>query len=52
MSQAEVMDYFRALADPLARPLVIYNAPWVCNMLSFENLRPWPSTPGSWASRT
>jgi dihydrodipicolinate synthase/N-acetylneuraminate lyase len=39
MSQAEVMDYFRGLADRLSRPLVIYNAPWVCNMLTFENLR-------------
>ena len=39
LSGAEVVSYFRALADTLARPLVIYNAPWVCNMLSFENLR-------------
>lgn len=39
MSPAEVMDYFLALADGLSRPLVIYNAPWVCNQLSFENLR-------------
>lgn len=39
MSPGEVSDYFRALADSLARPLVIYNAPWVCNMLSFETLR-------------
>lgn len=39
MSGAEVVTYFRTLADNLARPLVIYNAPWVCNMLSFENLR-------------
>ncbi|MDB5353282.1 MAG: dihydrodipicolinate synthase/N-acetylneuraminate lyase [Planctomycetota bacterium] len=39
MAPAEVVDYYRALADQLARPLVIYNAPWVCNQLSFENLR-------------
>ncbi len=32
-------DYFRALADGLAKPLVIYNAPWVCNQLSFADLR-------------
>jgi dihydrodipicolinate synthase/N-acetylneuraminate lyase len=34
-----VTDYFYALADELARPLVIYNAPWVCNQLSFDQLR-------------
>lgn len=39
MSPVEVIDYFLALADRLARPLVIYNAPWVVNQLSFENLR-------------
>ncbi len=39
MSPAEVKDYFRALADRLSRPLVIYNAPWVCNQLSFADLR-------------
>ncbi len=39
ISPAEVVDYFRALADELARPLVIYNAPWVSNMLSFDDLR-------------
>jgi dihydrodipicolinate synthase/N-acetylneuraminate lyase len=39
MPAAEVTDYFLALADGLARPLVIYNAPWVCNQLSFESLR-------------
>jgi 4-hydroxy-tetrahydrodipicolinate synthase len=39
MTPAEVIAYFHALADRLARPLVIYNAPWVCNQLSFANLR-------------
>ena len=38
-SSAEVMAHFRALADGLSRPLVIYNAPWVCNQLSFDQLR-------------
>lgn len=39
MTSAEVKDYFRALADGLTKPLVIYNAPWVCNQLCFEDLR-------------
>lgn len=39
MTAAELTDYFHALADRLARPLVIYNAPWVCNQLSFDHLR-------------
>jgi 4-hydroxy-tetrahydrodipicolinate synthase len=39
MSRAEVVDYFRVLADRLSRPLVIYNAPWVCNQLDFDQLR-------------
>lgn len=39
MTPAEVTDYFHALADKLSRPLVIYNAPWICNQLSFEHLR-------------
>ena len=39
MTPAEVTDYFVSLADTLARPLVIYNAPWVCNQLSFAHLR-------------
>lgn len=39
MAQAEVNDYFHALADALPRPLVIYNAPWICNQLSFDHLR-------------
>lgn len=39
MTAAEVTDYFHALADKLARPLVIYNAPWICNQLSFDHLR-------------
>jgi 4-hydroxy-tetrahydrodipicolinate synthase len=39
MTRAEVTDYFTALADRLSRPLVIYNAPWICNQLSFDHLR-------------
>jgi 4-hydroxy-tetrahydrodipicolinate synthase len=39
MTASEVADYFLALADRLVRPLVIYNAPWVCNQLSFSALR-------------
>ena len=39
MTPAEVTDYFVSLADTLARPVVIYNAPWVCNQLSFAHLR-------------
>lgn len=39
MTADEVTDYFRALADTLSRPLVIYNAPWICNQLTFDHLR-------------
>ncbi len=39
MAPSEVVDYFLALADRLAKPLVIYNAPWVSNQLSFAHLR-------------
>jgi dihydrodipicolinate synthase/N-acetylneuraminate lyase len=39
MTPAEVIDYFQTLADRLSKPLVIYNAPWVCNQLSFAQLR-------------
>ncbi len=39
MHPEEVVGYFLALADGMTRPLVIYNAPWICNQLSFENLR-------------
>jgi dihydrodipicolinate synthase/N-acetylneuraminate lyase len=39
MTAGEVTDYFHALADRLSRPLVIYNAPWICNQLSFNHLR-------------
>jgi 4-hydroxy-tetrahydrodipicolinate synthase len=39
MTLDEVTDYFRSLADALARPLVIYNAPWICNQLTLEHLR-------------
>ncbi len=39
MTEGEVDRYFVSLADSLARPLVIYNAPWICNQLSFAQLR-------------
>ncbi len=39
MTSGEVVDYFTALADRLAKPLIIYNAPWVSNQLSFAHLR-------------
>ena len=39
MTPAELTDYFVSLADTMARPLVIYNAPWVNNQLSFAHLR-------------
>jgi len=39
MTPGEVADYFLALADGLARPLVIYNAPWVNNQIDFAALR-------------
>ena len=39
MTPAEVTGYFLKLADTLARPVVIYNAPWVCNQLTFPHLR-------------
>ena len=34
MTPVEVTDYFLRLADRLAKPLVIYNAPWIFNQLS------------------
>ena len=39
MCVGEVTDYYTSLADSLARPVVIYNAPWICNQLGFEHLR-------------
>jgi dihydrodipicolinate synthase/N-acetylneuraminate lyase len=39
MTAGEVTDYFLGLADRLSRPVVIYNAPWVSNQLSFPHLR-------------
>ncbi|WP_422929542.1 dihydrodipicolinate synthase family protein [Singulisphaera sp. PoT] len=39
MAVAEVVDYFQQIADRLSKPLVIYNAPWVCNQLGFPQLR-------------
>lgn len=39
MQAGEIEDYFLKLADGLSRPLVIYNAPWVCNQLTLSQLR-------------
>jgi dihydrodipicolinate synthase/N-acetylneuraminate lyase len=39
MTAAEVTDFYTALADELPRPVVIYNAPWICNQLTFDHLR-------------
>ena len=39
MTRSEVADYYHALADRLAQPLIIYNAPWICNQLTFAQIR-------------
>jgi 4-hydroxy-tetrahydrodipicolinate synthase len=39
LTRPEIRDYFVALADQLDRPLLIYNAPWICNQLTFEEVR-------------
>jgi 4-hydroxy-tetrahydrodipicolinate synthase len=39
MTQAEVLDYYTTVADRLSKPVIIYNAPWVSNMLDFKHLR-------------
>ena len=39
MSGREVSDYYTSIADSLTRPVVIYNAPWINNQLSFDCLR-------------
>ncbi len=39
MTHDEVSDFFLKLADRCARPIVIYNAPWICNQLTFPHLR-------------
>ena len=39
MTKPELTDFFTRLADELPKPVVIYNAPWVNNMLSFDHLR-------------
>ena len=39
MTKPELTDFFTRLADELSKPLVIYNAPWVCNMLTFDHVR-------------
>ncbi len=44
-SAAEIEGYFRVLADRLARPLVIYNAPWICNQITLDQIRALGSHP-------
>jgi 4-hydroxy-tetrahydrodipicolinate synthase len=39
MRPFEVEGYFTTLADKLARPLIIYNAPWVNNQITLDHLR-------------
>ncbi len=39
MTKGELTSFFTRLADELAKPVVIYNAPWVQNMLSFDHVR-------------
>ena len=39
ITAGEVANYYYTLADRLARPLIIYNAPWISNQLSFAQLR-------------
>jgi len=39
MTRAEIIHYFVSLADQLDKPLYIYNAPWICNQLTFDELR-------------
>lgn len=34
-----ITGFFHRLADELSRPLLIYNAPWIVNQLSFDHLR-------------
>ena len=39
MTRSEVADYYHTLADNLAQPLLIYNAPWICNQITFAQIR-------------
>ena len=39
MTAAELTDYFRKVADEVSKPIVIYNAPWINNQLTFAHLR-------------
>ena len=39
MTPNEVTDYYHALADQFSRPLLIYNAPWICNQLTFAHIK-------------
>ena len=39
LSRNELSSFFFTLADELSKPVVLYNAPWVCNMLSFDHLQ-------------
>ena len=60
LTRPEILDYFRTLADELAKPLVIYNAPWIVNQLTFDELRRLAEHPrivgckdvGPWLTRT
>ena len=45
MTSAELTDYFTSLADTLTKPVVIYNAPWICNQLTFAHLHKLASHP-------
>ena len=39
MTAAELTDYFQGVADKVSKPVVIYNAPWINNQLTFAHLR-------------
>ena len=39
ITSSELTEYYQTLADRLAAPVVVYNAPWICNQLSFAQMR-------------
>lgn len=39
LSRNELTSFFTTLADELSKPVLIYNAPWIENMLDFAHLR-------------
>ena len=45
MTAPEITNYFVSLADTLSKPIVIYNAPWICNQLTFTHLHQLASHP-------